>query len=336
MNPANKQEGAALLVFILVLVMGSTYMLIKGLNENMRKDYTPQKNAEVLQIAKNALLSFAATYPDYADLDGGPGYLPCPDRNNNGEPETNCAYGTGTTVGRLPDRYSRLGIPELKDSSGERLWYVISENYRYGASKEIPHNSNTQGTLSVDDINDIVAIIIAPGPPLSHQNRVGAPDSAIKNNPANYLDGINGEGGLLYTRNGSSEFNDQLVFITRAELMSYAEKRVLGEVVQAFNSYKAASWNQYDGDPPDIVDGAYPWLSEFDVPDDSLFRGAIGVKQGHIPYHWSGDREDRLVFNSNLEVEWDLEVNDENLDWEGTVSREALTISGNSDPVFGH
>jgi hypothetical protein len=58
-----RQTGAALLAFLLVIIAGSSYMLVRNLN-----DYSSiSQNTETyiaLQLAKKALLSYAMNYPE--------------------------------------------------------------------------------------------------------------------------------------------------------------------------------------------------------------------------------------------------------------------------------
>ncbi len=85
--------------------------------------------------------------------------------------------------GRLPWR--TLGLADLRDADGERLWYAVSPNFRDYAS-QVLINDATAGTLSVSgasNLNDVVAIVFAPGAPVGAQSRDGA---ANQNNVVNY------------------------------------------------------------------------------------------------------------------------------------------------------
>lgn len=277
MRDFRKQQGAALLIFILTTVVGASYLLVSKLNANIQLTEQTQATREALASAKAALIGYAVTYPDKVNPDEGPGYLPCPDThtesNKIGWAKGNCSDDTGTTLGRFP--FETLEMPELRDGSGEYLWYALSQNYRYGPYKLIPLNSNIPGTLTVDTIDDVVAILIAPGAPIcSQDSRNSSSEQYI--NPRQYLDGVNADGTLNYTQRGphlcggEDQFNDQVVFITRAELMAAVEKRVLGEVAQNLQDYyKTVDY--------------YPWLSPFDNPQTSEFRGEIGTCAGHLP-----------------------------------------------------
>jgi hypothetical protein len=256
---AARQRGVVVLSLLLCFVLASSYVLLKALNSASSSllSARQRQNAEVLQRGREALLGYAAAHRELITdppATKGPGYLPCPDRasddadaadparidpNKEGVPTSNCG-GSGLKLGRFPWRY--LGTGELKDASGERLWYAVSDNFRYN-NGAFPLNSNTAGTLCVDrdgdaacspsgqDSNDIVAVIIAPGEALAQQHRSPYPNNAGYYTFAEYLeDDNNTPGDNRFTIASRNEFNDQLAMITRAELMRVVEKRVTATV----------------------------------------------------------------------------------------------------------
>ena len=247
-------SGAALLAFILVLVLSSTWLLLSDLNGHTGVYIRRADTGIALSRAKKALLHYAMNYPDLrVNPEKGPGFLPCPDRNNDGRPETNCALSTGTTLGRLP--FTILGLDDPRDSSGERLWYALSPGFKNSQSNRAVINSETPGQLSVDGVDDVVAVVIAPGAPVSGQfERPG-------NVAADYLEGDNagvGDGAF-----STSAGNDQLAIIGRAELMSVVERRVVNEMRAVLARYRAEH-------------SAYPWLTPFADPhaDNRVLRGS--------------------------------------------------------------
>lgn len=245
--------GAALLAFMLVLIVGSSWLLLSDLNEHSGVYGRRVDSGLALNQAKQALLSYAMNYPDLrANPEKGPGFLPCPDRNDDGRPESNCAASTGTTLGRLP--FAILGLDDPRDGSGERLWYALSPDFRNTRSNRVIINSETPGQFSVDRVNDVVALVLAPGPPVGNQSR------RPSNDAADYLEGDNvhvGD-GIFSAQAG----NDQVVIISRAELMSVLEQRVINEVRAALAHYRTAH-------------SAYPWLTPFADPhaDNRILRG---------------------------------------------------------------
>jgi hypothetical protein len=256
-----RQNGAVLLIFALVLIVGSTYSLIIKLNSDTSFFAREgRQTQESLRLAKQALIAYAINFPEIDaasgnDLVNGPGYLPCPDLNNDGSAATNCSVGGNTTIGRLP--YETLEVSDLRDSSGARLWYVLSDNYANKTPRLEPLNSETDGQLTIDGNTDIVAVIIAPGVPIGNQSRDPA-DTNILTEIANYLENDNNNLDQSFISQDPdptnfTDFNDNLITITRQELMELVEKRVLGDLRTALASYKTTH-------------GAYPWLSPFVDP----------------------------------------------------------------------
>ena len=245
--------GAALLAFMLVLIAGSTWLFLSDLNQHSEVYVRRANSGIALNQAKQALLSYTMNYPDLrANPEKGPGFLPCPDRDNDGRPETNCAASTGTTLGRLP--FTILGLDDPRDSSGERLWYALSPDFKNTQSNQAVINSETPGQLSVNGVDDVVALVMAPGPPLGNQY------ARPSNDAADYLEGDNAyvDGGIFSAAAG----NDQLAIISRAELMSVVEQRVINEIRAVLARYR-------------VEHSAYPWLTPFADPhaDNRVLRG---------------------------------------------------------------
>ena len=246
-------RGAALLAFMLTLIAGAAWFLLSDLNRHRAAQARQIDSRLALHQAKQALLDYAMNYPELrANPDKGPGFLPCPDQNNDGRPESNCAASTGTTLGRLP--FSILGLDDPRDSSGERLWYALSPQFRNVQSNHTVINSETPGQLSVDGIDDVVAVVLAPGAPVAEQYR--RPGNAA----ADYLEGVNAS--IADGRFSTEAGNDQLAVISRAQLMAAVERRVLNETRAILAHYRAEH-------------SAYPALAPFADPeaDHRILRG---------------------------------------------------------------
>ncbi|MEE8320618.1 MAG: hypothetical protein V3R68_02115, partial [Gammaproteobacteria bacterium] len=253
------QSGAVLLMFILLLVVGSSYMLLDRLNAHVSNDYYRDTITEkALLQAKKALISYAMNYPDLRNnSEKGPGFLPCPDQDDDGDPESGCSINTPSNTGRIPWRI--LGLPDLRDSDGARLWYALSDNFKNTQSNDTVINSETPGQIVVDGVDDIVAVIIAPGGPTSTQT------ARPSNTSTDYLEDDNASmGDNSFVTSAAVEFNDNLITITRQELMKAVEKRVIAEVSAILEQY-------YVTDSAN----AYPWLATFADPkaDSRILRG---------------------------------------------------------------
>ncbi|MFK8067345.1 MAG: hypothetical protein AB8D52_03790 [Gammaproteobacteria bacterium] len=296
-NHPKKQKGAALLLFVLLLVVGASTLLVSKLNKAATQYYRDDVTMKALLKAKEALIGFAVTYPDnpaFSDRNAGPGFLPCPDTNGNGSPNPPCGSLTDTTfqLGRFPWEY--IGVDEIRDSSGESLWYSLSNNFRNNP-KRFPLNSESLGELTIDGSTDIVAVIMAPSFSLEGQNRPS-------NTASDYLEDDNNDSDsdFVSTMPASSNFNDQVLVVTRHELMAAVEKRVLGEAATILKNYQQNMDNLTTAIPDD---GMFPWLSPFSDPklNSTSFDGIPLTYEGLLPIHIQNEE-----FITSFNVTWNL------------------------------
>jgi hypothetical protein len=197
-RPPSRQCGAVLLVASLLLMLAIGFVFAVELaapaSESSRRRATERALAE----AREALLAYAADRAITAVV--GPGYLPCPDLDNDGWAEPTCGSLSGDSgqaerLGRLP--WKTLGLADLRDGDGERLWYAVSTKYKgllnCAASAACVDMSPEAalGTISVRDpsgtlLHDAVieepyrageggaaAVVIAPGAPLMRVDGAG-------------------------------------------------------------------------------------------------------------------------------------------------------------------
>ena len=233
-----------------------------------------KKTAAALARAKEALIGYAARYPDK------PGILPCPDSNNNGSADSPCGAIGVTAIGRLPWR--TLGLPDLRDGSGECLWYAVSANFKNsGGSAPAVVNSDSAGTLVVNDTsgtpiysgsNAALAIVFAPGGTLPGQDRSSSSTTVCGGNTtvANYLDSANQSGAatnIFVTSQATDAFNDKLLPITSDALFNVVNVRVAKEARKAVSDYRAAN-------------GYYPRANRY---DDPTFNCENSTNSGRLP-----------------------------------------------------
>jgi len=259
---ASRQRGQALLLTLVALLVGFGaifYTLVSPATLTLEQDRTT--NAALAQ-AKDALIGYAVKDANR------PGELPCPDVNNDGQLTLLIDFTGGagapcmSLLGRLP--WKTLGLPDLRDGSGERLWYALSDNFHAGATP--PLNSDTKGTLTItgtSPASSVIAVIFSPGSVVGTQVR----DTANENTIANYLEGGNETGiatSTFVTGAVTSSFNDRLLVITGADLMTPVEKRVAREILALLSAYRTAA-------------GYYPWAdNNFNgISDSSVRRGAV-------------------------------------------------------------
>lgn len=276
-----KQSGAALIAFLLVFVTAASFALLKGINEVATKQHRDAQTVKALAEAKAALIGYAAganIIP--TGLCGSncprPGDLPCPDRDDDGLagwgtsvplPPPSCGNASGTTggclgvpgscrrLGRLP--WKTLGLPDLRDGDGERLWYAVSNNFKNNIRTSCTAgeclNSDRRGTLTVQATNGAlihdgtnpdawtpsgaVAVVLAPGRVLrrqgasSDQDRsctggscdtngkciTSPPTNTPKCNPQNYLDTVTGDDNATFGDNTLDGFIQGDVIDTNGE-----------------------------------------------------------------------------------------------------------------------
>ena len=154
--PPRRQSGViAILILFIVAVVAISFLVssLKSSSQTERDKVT----AAALAQAKAALIGYAASVNLFGCTSPSdcprPGEIPCPDTNDDGQAEPSCGNADGTTgqitrLGRLP--WKTLGLPDLRDGYGERLWYAVSNNFKKH-SRAFPLNSDTLGTISVRD-----------------------------------------------------------------------------------------------------------------------------------------------------------------------------------------
>ncbi len=289
------QSGAVIMLFMLILVAGASYVLIRKLNANLFQGDPGAVNMESMREAKYALLGWSVQHPD------NPGMLPYPDRNsdrNGYDGRSDCTSGSinpDLLLGKLPwqgqdtpcvNPKTGLGIRPT-DFYGEVLWYAVSENLVYANPGRYPFTSldildKTDGWITVRDrtggvISDRVAfVIIAPGVALSGQDRsTAAPDSehfldSVTIEGVDYSNADRDQDFILYpdsdeTPDTTDSFNDQLIFVTIDELIHLVEKRATGELANLLTRYHTET---------DTVPGkrAFPWLRPFADPKADVRR----------------------------------------------------------------
>ena len=187
-----QQRGIALIVVLALLGLLVGVLVVGFTGDLARQNKKQQQTTDALAKAKEALIGRAASDSSI------PGSLPCPDLMTNilgNVPNDGIAdlfLGTNcpSYIGRLPWR--TLGLPDLRDASGERLWYALSPNFRDHPSAS-PLNSDTTGQLTITGAaaaSNVIAIVFAPGPVVGSQVRDGANQNAV----TNYLEGGNETG----------------------------------------------------------------------------------------------------------------------------------------------
>jgi hypothetical protein len=281
-RPPGRERGFALIVILSLVVLLSSYLLVNALNRSSSQlsNAREERTLSALLKAKSALIAYAASEQWQAykgQSTNQPGALPCPDQDDDGDAD---CIGAGITnsvslIGRLP--WKTLGTEDLRDASGERLWYAVSRNYRKLSGVTVV-NSDAQGQLNVvgtTTASNVVAIVVAPGQVVQGQDR-----TAGHNSPASYLEGFNANDNVNYvfTTNAlpSDALNDRLVAITQADLMAAVEPVVSARIERDVKPYLQSYFDQWH---------AFPFPARFDNPNP----GTSGAATTRAQVAFAGD-----------------------------------------------
>lgn len=289
------QRGAALILFITVLVLGVAWYAIGAFGKAAPTTAEREiKTGLALQAAKQALIAYIVQYAARSDT-AEPGQPPCPESvtlANPGEASASCSNATAT-VGRLP--WKTLGIEPLRDGDGEPLWYVLSPGFR-----SPPINFANIGQLTYNGVaNSAVALVIAPGRALNTLS-AGTPPAGCANvnqqvatrntaslNLANFLECGNATGS--YVNLGTSQWtNDRVISITAAEwadaiapaVADRLQRQVaalLGDWDQVELTATGRSWGATHGL------GYLPYASNWGNPTTNDFCGDQDQREGLAP-----------------------------------------------------
>lgn len=303
------QAGAALIVsMLLVLLIGiSAFLAIS--QGNSAEAAKQRRTDEALAEAKAALIGYAIGRPlDVAETQRRLGELPCPDVDGDGDADISCD-SEASRIGRLPWR--TLGLRDLRDGDGERLWYAVSHVYKLNPrttcnfSEEAGClNSDTAGSITVRNADGnithdaspsdpptyrgAIAVIIAPGAVLTRQDGTAqVRDAAGVSQPTNYLDNANGEDNANFVDYAGNGFiagpvrspttdaiiaNDRIAILTHDDLIPALEKRVAQEVANCLDTYATANNNRY------------PWAADLTVSAvNHLYDDTSGRLTGRVP-----------------------------------------------------
>ena len=236
------------------------------------------------KITQDALAQAKAGLIGYAAGDSNrPGSLPCPDTDNDGSAESPIPTNCPSYIGRLPWR--TLGLPDLRDGSGEPLWYAVSSEFARNPScgSSCPLNSDTKGMFVITGTSpatDIIAVVFAAGQSVGTQDR----SAANQNTVAHFLEGGNETGigtSTFVTGIATDAFNDRLLAVNGADVMTPVERRAAREILTLLQSYKTAS---SDGGGP-LCD-CYPWADISDGSSNNGYDTGRVPLLGALPHTW--------------------------------------------------
>ena len=329
-----RQRGAVLMVMLVILIMGGSAMLLNTLNSTTPRLARDKVTADALAQAKEALIGFAVTYGN-TYIGNVHGYLPCPDPgglSSEGVMDASCGTKNISQIGRFP--WKELNLPPLRDSTGECLWYAVTGTYKYQPPTDLMNWDNygqllgyaSDGTLFTQAENKVVAVVIAPGPPIAGQNHSssGTPVCGGNYTVSNYLDNdtlhaINNadisSGKYIQPHehrdvngNVTLTVNDQMLFITQSDIFNAIKRRNNFDVFVTSLINTAAAC----ASPPKTV--------KFDNPLPNTLSESAGVTVGSLI---TGRTPRTCLISSSPYENWQ-----DNLLYAKCTSGTCLTVNG--------
>lgn len=246
-RPPRATGQALIAALLLVTVLAAGALLANGDLRARREAVAHAHSLEVLAQARSALIGYAISYEERHPGEGY-GFLPCPDRGNDGStPIGACGARGVAAIGRLPWR--TLGLPDLRDGWGECLWYAVAGSVKHNP-KPLTLNWDSPGQFELLTADGdrlpvaaadgrALAVVFAPGRALDGQMRpAGRPfgcsgsDSAPAD-LAQYLDThfpAGTTGPIAITQNApqpgdASTANDLIVWIGTDDLFDALRRR---------------------------------------------------------------------------------------------------------------
>lgn len=136
-----KQSGFALILLLTLIVISTTSFLVVKIDPFQFKLNQQKQKIRALAQAKQALLGFALTYGDVKQGQM-PGYLPCPDKTDNGSANSPCLKKGEHVSGQLPWR--TLALPPQDFS------YEVSGNYKNNPKQILTNNTDIKIIATID------------------------------------------------------------------------------------------------------------------------------------------------------------------------------------------
>jgi type II secretory pathway pseudopilin PulG len=230
------QKGAALIIFVLLMVLALSTALLTGISSHSTKLARSEKTLIHLSEAKSAVIAYARlSDPNKTSTGLQQRYLPCPDTDGDGLEDTPC--GTTAATGWLP--WQTLGLHPAKDIGGSCLRYYVAGDYKQGTSGPPLISALPPAEFTLNDpdqvlSNDVIAVIFAPNDVTAGQVRDVTPGIATECGSTNLNAAINQNQNLLDTlgsitnasppdfivapKGNSTTFNDVASWVLRSEL----------------------------------------------------------------------------------------------------------------------
>jgi len=232
-----RQKGFILLAFFAVLFIAGAGALISVLDSNVVAQRRSNNTQLAMREAKEALIAYAALYAEYYTAGNpGPGYLPCPDSDDDGVENSPCATNS---LGRLPQfivlpNGNIFSLSSYNADLDEQFWYSVADSFRRSPVGIL--NSSSVSATTLDGQGRIAAVIIAPGSANSSQTRPS-------NSSSRYLEDGNTSAPTFVssTAVNSELFNDRVLAITIDEIMGPVTRQVAGLLKTELDAFRLAN-----------------------------------------------------------------------------------------------
>ena len=290
-----RQRGVMGLLLVSLLILGGVLFAYTSLNvASVHVDRERATNT-ALAKAKDALIAFAASHTNDVPVAGAParpGQLPCPDVTDDGIQDSDATGSCTSLIGRLP--WVTLELPDLRDDSGERLWYVVSNDFRtdYNLPPAVPLNSDTayrtgNASLTIAGTTpaaNLAAIVISPGRTLTRSDaRAQVRGCGAVCDPRDFLDIAaaedNGDANTTFVAAPrSTSFNDTLLPLFSDDIMRLVERRAARELAMHLRNH----YDMWEGALVNNTKGFYPFAATFNDPSAPQL-GTNGNPAGLLP-----------------------------------------------------
>ena len=292
-----RQRGMVALLLITLLILGGLLFAYTSLNVAAVRVDRERATNEALAKAKDALIAFAVSHVSDVPVLGAPmrpGQLPCPDVNDDGVEDSDATGACTNLMGRLP--WVTLGVSDLRDDAGDRLWYAVSDDFRtdYNVAPAVPLNSDTAyrtGNASLalagtTPATNLAALVLSPGATLMRTDgRMQSRGCSAACDARDFLDIAAGEDNADATNRTfvvaprSSSFNDTLLPVFSDDIMRLVERRAAREFAQRVRDHYDLWQNTLD---VNNTKGFYPWAAPLNDPT-TIAAGVNTNTVGQLP-----------------------------------------------------
>lgn len=259
---AHRERGYAMLGLVAVVGVSASFA-ISGLGSTLNRTPNAQTTTNALAQAKHALISRAASDANH------PGSLPCPDAvtniagsnvPNDGIADLLAGQSCPSLIGRLPWR--TLGLPDLRDGDGERLWYMVAPAFQDSTSKIV--NPGTSGQINGYDCSGPstgtrwpcdnpravagpwVAVVFSAGKAFGTQSR----EAARAGDHTQFIESYNPADPFRLRIAADQGYNDRLAAIAAADIFAIAQRRLANELQAVLAQYFTTTAAQGQGRLP--------------------------------------------------------------------------------------